>query len=275
MPLLDPEPRPPTMKLIITDIDGTLIDHEQHMPADNRAALHEAIRRGVRLVVATVRKRDATQRVVDELDLPCIKICQAGAAIYDLDDTPLRTIPIPLEVARAIAVICDQEQIPLLTTVDEQNFLGPNTPPPYVIVKPIPRLASNLEALSAAPTRLLIRGEANAERLMREFSDAPLRFVRHYRPNGEFDDLTITHIEATKENAMALVCQHLGISAQACLALGDSESDIGMITAAGVGVAMGDAHASVRAAADWVAPAAAEAGLAAAVRRFATQWSTG
>jgi hydroxymethylpyrimidine pyrophosphatase-like HAD family hydrolase len=41
-----------------------------------------------------------------------------------------------------------------------------------------------------------------------------------------------------------------------------------MIRMAGAGVAMGDAHAEVRAAADWVAPRAGESGLAAAVRRF-------
>jgi hydroxymethylpyrimidine pyrophosphatase-like HAD family hydrolase len=35
-----------------------------------------------------------------------------------------------------------------------------------------------------------------------------------------------------------------------------------------VGVAVGDAAPEVRAAADWVAPAAGECGVAAAVRRF-------
>lgn len=263
------------MQLIITDIDGTLLDHEHRLPPANHAALHTAVERGVALVLATVRKRDATQKVADELGLPCVKICQAGAAIYDTDDTPLQTIAIPLETARAIALICDQENLPLLTTVDEQNYLGPNTPPPYVIVKPIPRLASNLEALYAAPTRLLLRGEANAERIMREFADEPLRFVRHYYPDGSFADLTITHREATKENAMTFICARLGIPTESCLALGDSEADIGMLSLAGVGVAMGDAHASVRAAADWIAPPSGHAGLAAAVQRFVLRFDDG
>jgi hydroxymethylpyrimidine pyrophosphatase-like HAD family hydrolase len=52
------------------------------------------------------------------------------------------------------------------------------------------------------------------------------------------------------------------------LALGDAEADIGMLRLAGVGVALGNAHALVKAAADWVAPDAADAGVAAAVRRF-------
>jgi hydroxymethylpyrimidine pyrophosphatase-like HAD family hydrolase len=41
-----------------------------------------------------------------------------------------------------------------------------------------------------------------------------------------------------------------------------------MLRLAGVGVAVGNAHPSVRAVADWIAPAAAEAGVAAAIRRF-------
>ena len=50
--------------------------------------------------------------------------------------------------------------------------------------------------------------------------------------------------------------------------LGDAEADIGMLRMAGVGVAVGNAHPEVKAAADWVAPSAGDAGLAAAVRRF-------
>jgi hypothetical protein len=52
------------------------------------------------------------------------------------------------------------------------------------------------------------------------------------------------------------------------LALGDAEADIGMLRLAGVGVAVGNAHPEVKAAADWVAPSAGDGGLAAAVRRF-------
>jgi 5-amino-6-(5-phospho-D-ribitylamino)uracil phosphatase len=103
---------------------------------------------------------------------------------------------------------------------------------------------------------------------MKRFADAPLRFVRHYRPDGTLYDAAITHADATKETALAFLCRAWAIDPSQVLALGDSESDIGMIRMAGVGVAVGNAHPPVKAAADWIAPSAGEAGLAAAVRRF-------
>jgi hydroxymethylpyrimidine pyrophosphatase-like HAD family hydrolase len=103
---------------------------------------------------------------------------------------------------------------------------------------------------------------------MRTFGDAPLRFVRHYRPDGTLADAAITHAGATKQAALALLCRDWSIDPQHVLAIGDAEADIGMLQMAGVGVAVGDAHPSVRAVADWVAPNAADAGVAAALRRF-------
>ena len=256
------------MKLIITDIDGTLIDHGRNLPQANVRALAEAHQRGVRLAVATVRKRDAALRIVDMLGLPCIIACQAGAAIYDESGATIQTIPIPIELASAIAAICDAELLPLLTTVDEVNYFGPGSPPPRFVVAPGIQVARNRDALHAAPTRLIVRGEIGVTRLMRAFATAPLRFVRHYEPDGTLYDAAITHIDATKEHAFDLLCARLQIAPADVLALGDAEADIGMISRAGVGVAMGDARPEVRAAADWVAPPVAEAGLAAAVHRF-------
>ena len=92
--------------------------------------------------------------------------------------------------------------------------------------------------------------------------------MRHYSPDGTLYDAVITHAGATKEAALALLCRHWAIDPAQVLALGDSESDIGMLRLAGVGVAPGNAQPSVRAAADWVAPDASDAGVAAAVRRF-------
>ena len=86
--------------------------------------------------------------------------------------------------------------------------------------------------------------------------------------DGTLHDAAITHIEATKESALEFLCQRWAIDPAHVLALGDAEADIGMIRMAGTGVAMGNAHPEVRAAADWIAPSAGDAGVAVALRQF-------
>jgi 5-amino-6-(5-phospho-D-ribitylamino)uracil phosphatase len=256
------------IQLIITDIDGTLLDHYGDLPPGNAEALAMALERGARLVLATIRKRDSTERIAQQLGLPCTLVCQGGSAIYDGYGGVLRTLTIPLDLAHSIAAVADEHRLPLLTTVDEQNYYTPGAQPTHYLVNNWCEVRNNSDALVGPPTRFMVRDPAGVELLMRAFADAPLRFVRHYRLDGALNDAAITHIDATKESALAFLCRQWAIDPAEALALGDSESDIGMIRMAGAGVAMGDAHAEVRAAANWVAPRAGESGLAAAVRRF-------
>ena len=86
-----------------------------------------------------------------------------------------------------------------------------------------------------------------------------MSFIDHY---------DLCHPFATKQNAMDFLCERLGVSLSEVMALGDSNNDIGMIRHAGIGVAMGDAHESVKSAANVVAPACAEGGFAWAVNKF-------
>jgi HAD superfamily hydrolase (TIGR01484 family) len=256
------------IKLIITDTDGTLLGHDGTLPPDNIAALAEAARRGVRLAVATIRKRDSAGLIVLELGVPCTLVCDGGATIYDERGDLIHSQTIPLELARAVATLADAHSLPLLATIDELNYYTPGSQPAAHVVTRGVDVERIFDALDRPPSRFIVRGEAGVELLMREFAGAPLRFVRHYRQDGTLADAAITHASATKEAALALLCRQFGIAPADVLALGDAEADIRMLRLAGIGVAVGDAHASVRAAADWVAPNAADAGVAAAVRRF-------
>jgi HAD superfamily hydrolase (TIGR01484 family) len=256
------------MKLIITDIDGTLLDIHGDLPPGNSAALREAAERGVRVALASIRKRDSTERVAQELGLSCALVCDGGATIYDEGGAQLRHLTIPLALAREIATLADERRLPLLSTIDEVNYYTPGShPAPHIVTAGVD-VQSSLEALQAPPSRLIVREAEGVELLMREFAHAPLRFVRHYRPDGTLADAVITHADATKESALVFLCERWGIAPADVLALGDAEADIGMLRLAGVGVAVGNAHPEVKAAADWVAPSAGDGGLAAAVRRF-------
>jgi HAD superfamily hydrolase (TIGR01484 family) len=256
------------IRLIVTDIDGTLLDIHGGLPPGNAEALAAAEARGARVALASIRKRDSAERVAQELGLPCVLACDGGASIYDERGERVRHLTIPLELARAVAALADEHHLPLLSTIDEINYYRPGSHPAAHIVTAGKDVPSALEALSAPPSRFIVRGEAGVTLLMRAFADASLRFVRHYRADGTLADAVITHIDATKESALAFLCQRWGIAPADVLALGDAEADIGMLRMAGVGVAMGDAHPEVKAAADWVAPSAGDAGVAAAVRRF-------
>lgn len=258
------------IRLIVTDVDRTLLDDAGELPPANRTALAAAHARGIRVALATVRKRDSAQAIAALLGIPCALACQSGATVYDHHGHVLRALAIPVDLARAIAAFADTHGIMLLTTINETNVQPVGGPPPILSSTPPREVATNLEAITGPAERFIVRGERDVTLMMQAFADAPLRFVRHWRTDGTLYDAAVTHQDATKAAALELLCRHYGISPANVLAIGDAESDIGMLQLAGTGVAVANAHPDVKAAADHVAPSNNHAGVAAAV-----QWALG
>src|SRR5262245_57903668 len=167
------------IRLIISDIDSTLLGPHGELSAENIAALQDAVQRGFLLFLATIRKRDSTLLIVDKLGVPCTLVCNGGATIFNEQGAQLRALTIPIDLARSIAALSDQHQLPLLTTIDEVNYYTPGSHPAAHIVASGVDVASSLMALDRPPVRFIVRGEYGADRLMRAFQAASLRFVRH------------------------------------------------------------------------------------------------
>jgi mannosyl-3-phosphoglycerate phosphatase len=67
--------------LIVTDLDGTLLDHDTYSHAAADPALAEIRRRGIPLVLASSKTRAEMVMLHRELELPDPFICENGAAI--------------------------------------------------------------------------------------------------------------------------------------------------------------------------------------------------
>ena len=64
------------------------------------------------------------------------------------------------------------------------------------------------------------------------------------------ENIEITSPLATKAKALETLCAMLGIEAEHVLAMGDSDNDLPMLEFAGIGVAMANGEAHIKAAAD-------------------------
>jgi Cof subfamily protein (haloacid dehalogenase superfamily) len=82
------------------------------------------------------------------------------------------------------------------------------------------------------------------------------------------DLLQIMHPQVSKAVALAKVAKWYGIAMEQVMAIGDAPNDVGMLQAAGVSIAMDNAHPLVKDAADWVAPSNNDHGVHAALARI-------
>ena len=86
------------------------------------------------------------------------------------------------------------------------------------------------------------------------------------RWHPEFTDITTRH--ADKGRALATIADHVGIPLERTVAFGDGGNDISMVERAGVGVAMGNGIAELKAVADMVTSSVDDDGVARALQEL-------
>lgn len=92
-------------------------------------------------------------------------------------------------------------------------------------------------------------------------------YIRHTRP-GVGPNLEFSHCTLDKLKAVDAILERLGVSYEETLAIGDSSSDLAIIQACGIGVAMGNAPDNIKAAANVVTGLNTDDGLAQAFEAY-------
>ena len=90
-------------KLILADLDGTLLDEKKHLTPRSRAALERSAASGAQVVIATGRFFGGVPDFLKELPFLRYFILMNGAKVYDREtDTVLYRAEIPLDTAQAV-----------------------------------------------------------------------------------------------------------------------------------------------------------------------------
>jgi HAD superfamily hydrolase (TIGR01484 family) len=70
-------------RLVVSDLDGTLLDEASRISSTTVAALERAARAGAEVVVATGRSRWSALPILAGVDVVRWLICSNGAVVYD------------------------------------------------------------------------------------------------------------------------------------------------------------------------------------------------
>ncbi len=257
------------IRLIASDIDGTLV-WRGALPPTNRIALRNAQRAGYQVLLATVRKYSSAKEIADLVGISCPLICEGGATVYDAAGTCMRSIAIDASHMQHIADAADDLGIPLLMTGDGINYATPGARSELSVFLGESQHAPSARSVVAqhSMTRVIVAGAEQVTALSAAVAHLPLRIANHYTRQGILDDAVITHVDATKEAALAWWAALHDWDWQHIMACGDAEADQAMVAAARIGFAPGNATAAVQAVAQWVGPVAEDGAIAAALQHF-------
>jgi Cof subfamily protein (haloacid dehalogenase superfamily) len=270
------------IKLIALDLDATLLDSQKKISPRNLEVLERARNMGILMVPVTGRPAQGLPRAV--LDLPGLRyaVTSNGATIRDWEeDRFLLEKHLAPETALEVLDTCwdfdmireiFREGIGYLTRFDyeilRERYLG--TPMWEYVMGTRQVLPGSLEDFlreDARPVEELffLTGSIQEKETLRErLSALPgIGFADPF-PN----DLEVMAGGIDKGEAFLWLLNYLDIDPSETLAMGDGGSDIPLLRAAGIGIAMGNALDYVKEAADDVTASCDEDGVALALEKY-------
>ncbi len=257
-------PAPP-IRLVATDLDGTLLHTDGTVTARTREVLTAVESLGVTVVFVTGRPVRWMQELWQHVGDHGLAVCSNGGLVYDVPARAVRSSrPIPvdtgLEVAELMRTGVPGTTFALEKTTGfgrERAFMERYPPPEGVEVGPLE------EIFDGTTVKLLARHE---ERDPQEFWAETEQLVGHLVTTTWSSLGALVEISAagvTKATTLAALCDELGVAAAEVVAFGDMPNDVAMLDWAGTSYAMANAHPSVKAAAGRQAPSNEEDGVAA------------
>ncbi len=270
------------IKLILLDLDGTLLDSEKRLPEENKNALIRAAEKGVLIAPATGRYFGGIPAEIRALPFIRYAVLVNGAQVYDAkEDRTLHRAEIPLPLAMRVFDRLDNLPAIYDCYLDGAGYISRDfyaKIDEYITDPIINRMIRGMRTQVDDFKGYLAQRGQSLQKILMFFKDQAPRLEALRTLPGEFPELAVTsaianNIElniasATKGNALTALCRHLGLDRSEVMAVGDGSNDASMLQAAGLGVAMANADPVTLAAADWVAPSNDECGAARAIERF-------
>ena len=258
------------VRLIATDLDGTLVHSDGSVTGRTRAALLAAEEQGIDVVFVTGRPLRWAEEVFEHVGRHGHAIISNGALLWDVASaSPALERAIEPEVAGRVAELV-RAAVPgthyAVETLDgialESGFLERYPVPDGA------RRGAFAEIADRPAYKLLARHE---ELGPQEFWDRALEAA------GDLVEITWSSTTAllemsaygvTKASTLEILCSRRGIDAAEVVAFGDMPNDLPMLAWAGTSYAMANAHPTVRAAADREAPPNDDDGVAQVIERI-------
>lgn len=261
-----------SIKLVITDIDGTLIDHTEHIPDELVQTVKKCKDHGIHFALATGRTEELVLPIINKLNItePCV--IANGASIYH-DGTYLMTHG--FSAYPILDLIKKADSTGLTVTFSDEQGERAIRQTDYVIShqKIGGRFKSYIDVHAIdwkqkQFQKIMFMDENRSGQI--DFYQQALRKYSDYYWVTTYSDLAVElgPKDCNKATGLADLTRILGLSMNEVMACGDFLNDLEMIQEAGIGVAVGNAARELKDAADYSAKAEYCYGVIEAVEKF-------
>ena len=241
------------IRLIISDIDGTILDDQHQVDSQLREQIPLLKKENIPFVLASARSPLGMEPIARELGLGDTPLaCYNGA--LELVKTKFPSVSINLYSGKDwIADRLDRWVQIEAEITGEQPFI-------QNVLLPV------LDVLIPAHKLLLIDDAAVIQQLHAYLQTMDFPNTAFYLSKDNY--LEVTHKEVSKEQALLEVAKHYQIPLEQVMTIGDNFNDLPMLRLAGLGVAMGNAPEAVKLEATAITKSNNQNGVAKAIEKY-------
>lgn len=264
-------------KLLVLDVDGTLLNDEREISKRTLAALLKVQQMGVRIVLASGRPTYGLMSLAKTLELgnyggfvlsyngcQIIK-AQNGEILFERRINPEMLPYLEKKARKNGFAIFTYHDDTLITDSPDNEYIKNEA------------LLNNLKIIREDEFSTAIDFAPCKCMLVSDKEKALIGLEQHWekRLAGTLDAfrsepyfLEVVPCGVNKANTLGALLEHLGVTREEVIAVGDGVCDVTMLQLAGMGVAMGHSQDSVKVCADYVTASNEEDGVALAVEKL-------
>ncbi|WP_341514496.1 HAD family hydrolase [Rhodococcus qingshengii] len=266
--------------LVATDVDGTLIDHDELVSARTRAAVHAVVESGTPFLLATGRPPRWISPIVEGLGYAPLAVCANGAVVYDsYADRVLSAATLSVDALTELSELALVALPGAGLAAERVGESAHDAATPQFVSSPDYEHAwlnpdntemSEDEVLAAPAVKLLIRRPGMTSTAMYDTLAPHIGALADMTYSTENGLIELSAPGITKASGLVAAAERFGFDLSGLVAFGDMPNDIPMLGMARLGVAMGNAHPEAKAAADEVTDTNSAHGVAKVLERW---WS--
>ena len=263
-------------KLIALDMDGTLLDEEGQISTRNRQAIAAARAQGVKVVLASGRPVAGLMPYLQSLGITGSDeyvLSYNGSLVQSVGSGQVLASRLLTGAdASALAQTASELRVNVHAFSHRQGLITPRNSRYTELERSLNGVSLTELDFATLPVEepiLKVMMVDEPPRLAEAIARLPAELHQRYTvvQSTPFF-LEFLHPESNKGSGVAALADHLGLAREQIICVGDAGNDLHMLHYAGLGVAMGNASAEIKAQADFVTLSNEEDGVAHVIERF-------
>ena len=259
------------IKLIVTDIDGTILPYDGVFRLAVLDCIKDLSQRGVKVVLATGRMHSSTTPIAQKLGLKNPIISYQGGLIKDINGKTLYQSNLDKDIAKDVIKWARENNVHLNLYRDDKLYVECDDEiiQFYIKGKFVDYTVCNFDELEIDNINKLLAVDIKDPELVTEWSHIlQEKYPQLYIVKSSPYYCEIGSKGARKSKGVEFLRNYWNLKEDEVMTIGDQDNDIDLVKCGGIGVAMGNGTEKLKQCADYITDTVTNDGFVRAVEKF-------